>query len=250
MSTLTLLSLPDLLETDQRPALDSMEYVICQAEAKGSLIVSEFTGVSAVLSKAIKVNPWDLGGVARAIDSCLKMPLDEREARQNVLHRAVNSQTAAVWAHTNILKLLESLQGEQATQNTPPLDEEVVVEKYKGAERRLLMFDYDGTLTPIVKDPSAAVPSEGLLKSLETLAKDPKNIVYIISGRDGAFLEEQLGHIPNLGMSAEHGCFLRAPGQSKWTSLTDDLDMDWKKDVTRIFRCACMCAAAPKLEKY
>ncbi|BGP56129.1 hypothetical protein JCM8202_005896 [Rhodotorula sphaerocarpa] len=234
-----LLSVADLaLITSRRDGMNTtaMEYVICQAEAKGSLIVSEFTGVSAVLSKAIKVNPWDLGGVARAIDSCLKMPLDEREARQNVLHRAVNSQTAAVWAHTNILKLLESLQGEQATQNTPPLDEEVVVEKYKGAERRLLMFDYDGTLTPIVKDPSAAVPSEGLLKSLETLAKDPKNIVYIISGRDGAFLEEQLGHIPNLGMSAEHGCFLRAPGQSKWTSLTDDLDMDWKKDVTRIFR--------------
>lgn len=38
-----------------------MEYIICQAESKGSLIVSEFTGVSATLSKAVKVNPWDLG---------------------------------------------------------------------------------------------------------------------------------------------------------------------------------------------
>lgn len=214
-----------------------MEYIICQAEAKGSLIVSEFTGVSSVLSKAIKINPWDLGGVAKAIDSCLKMPLEEREARQNVLNRAVHGQTASVWAHMNVLKLLESLQGEQATQNTPELDEECVVTKYQNAKRRLLMFDYDGTLTPIVKDPSAATPSAELLKSLETLAADPKNVVYIISGRDGAFLEEHLGHIPNLGMSAEHGCFLRAPGQAKWTSLTDELDMDWKKDVTRIFRC-------------
>jgi hypothetical protein len=38
-----------------------MEYVICQSEAKGSIIVSEFTGVSATLNKAVKVNPWDLG---------------------------------------------------------------------------------------------------------------------------------------------------------------------------------------------
>lgn len=38
-----------------------MEYVICQNEAKGSIIVSEFTGVSATLNKAVKVNPWDLG---------------------------------------------------------------------------------------------------------------------------------------------------------------------------------------------
>lgn len=38
-----------------------MEYIICQKEAKGTLIVSEFTGVSAALGRAIKVNPWDLG---------------------------------------------------------------------------------------------------------------------------------------------------------------------------------------------
>lgn len=236
-----LLSVADLaLITSRRDGMNttSMEYIICQAEAKGPLIVSEFTGVSAVLNKAIKVNPWDLGGVARAIDSCLNMPLDERTVRHGALHRAVTSQTAAVWAHTNILKLLESLQDEQATQNTPELDEEVVAQKYQQSHRRLLMFDYDGTLTPIVKDPSAATPSPVLLSSLEALARDPKNVVYIISGRDGAFLEEHLGHIPNLGMSAEHGCFLRAPGAKEWISLTDDLNMDWKTDVVRIFRCA------------
>lgn len=95
----------------------------------------------------------------------------------------------------------------------------------------------DGTLTPIVKVPSAALPSASLLKSLATLCADPKNVVYIISGRDGEFLEEHLGHIPNLGMSAEHGCFIRAPGAKEWISLTDDLNMDWKKDVLQIFRC-------------
>ncbi|GAA6034504.1 hypothetical protein JCM8097_005362 [Rhodosporidiobolus ruineniae] len=234
-----LLSVADLaLVTSRRDGMNttSMEYIICQAEAKGSLVVSEFTGVSSILNKAIKINPWDLGGVARAINSCLTMPLEERTARHAALHQAVTSQTAAVWAHTNILKLLESLHGEQATQNTPPLDESAVVDKYEKAGKRLLMFDYDGTLTPIVKDPAAAVPSPTLLSSLATLAKDPKNVVYIISGRDGAFLEEHLGHIDNLGMSAEHGCFIRQPGAKEFVSLTDDLDMDWKKDVLRIFR--------------
>ena len=95
----------------------------------------------------------------------------------------------------------------------------------------------DGTLTPIVKVPSAALPSKSLLKSLAALCADPKNVVYIISGRNGDFLEEHLGHIPNLGMSAEHGCFIRAPQAKDWISLTDDLNMDWKKDVLQIFRC-------------
>jgi len=147
------------------------------------------------------------------------------------------TQTAAVWAHTNILKLLESLQGEQATQNTAPLDTEAVSSKYKAASKRLLLFDYDGTLTPIVKDPSAALPSPALIDSLQTLCADPKNVVYIISGRDGEFLESQLGHIEKLGMSAEHGCFMKVPGGKEWVSLTDDLNMDWKKDVLKIFRC-------------
>ncbi|GAA5913724.1 uncharacterized protein JCM6883_000026 [Sporobolomyces salmoneus] len=214
----------------------SMEYIICQAEAKGSLLVSEFTGVTSLLSKAIKVNPWDLGGVAKTINDCLTASMEERSERHALLHQAVMTQTAAVWAHTNILKLLESLQGEQATQNTPPLDSNAVVEKYKAASKRLLLFDYDGTLTPIVKDPSAALPSPALIESLQTLCADPQNVVYIISGRDGDFLESQLGHIQNLGMSAEHGCFLRAPGAKEWMSLTDDLNMDWKKDVLKIFR--------------
>lgn len=76
-----------------RPVLSSVSvlcsqlhyrYILCQAENKGPLIVSEFTGVSSQLSKAIKVNPWDLGGVARAIDTCLKMPYEEREMRHSV----------------------------------------------------------------------------------------------------------------------------------------------------------------------
>ncbi|ORY55738.1 family 20 glycosyltransferase [Leucosporidium creatinivorum] len=234
-----LLSVADLaLITSIRDGMNttSMEYILCQAENKGPLIVSEFTGVSSQLNKAVKVNPWDLGGVARAIDQCLNMGNSEKLLRHARLHEVVTGQTAGVWAHTNILKLLESLQGEQASQNTPPLEEEELITRYKSAGKRLLLFDYDGTLTPIVKDPSAAVPSENLLKALPILAADPKNVVYIISGRDGAFLEEHLGHIENLGMSAEHGCFLRAPGAKQWISLTDDLDMDWKRDVLQIFR--------------
>ena len=56
-------------------------------------------------------------------------------------------------------------------------------------------------------------------------AEDPKNVVYIISGRDQAFLEQHLGHIKGLGMSAEHGGFIREPGSSTWRNFTENLDM-------------------------
>lgn len=91
-------------------------------------------------------------------------------------------------------------------------------------------------MTPIVKTPSMAVPSEPTLEALQRLCADPKNLVYIISGRDGDFLTQHLGHIEGLGMSAEHGGFMRAPGETKWTNFTEVLDMSWLNEVEEIFK--------------
>jgi len=80
-----------------------------------------------------------------------------------------------------------------------------------------------------------AVPSEAALQALEKLSEDPKNLVYIISGRDSAFLEQHLGYLKNVGFSAEHGCFIREPGATKWTNLTESLDMSWMPEVEELF---------------
>jgi trehalose 6-phosphate synthase/phosphatase len=97
------------------------------------------------------------------------------------------------------------------------------------------MFDYDGTLTPIVKDPQAAIPSDRIVRTIKTLAKDPRNNVWIISGRDQTFLDEWLGHISQLGLSAEHGSFVRQPESDEWENLTEKFDMSWQKEVMEIF---------------
>ena len=81
-----------------------------------------------------------------------------------------------------------------------------------------------------------ATPAEATLEALERLCADPKNLVYIISGRDGDFLTQHLGHIKGLGMSAEHGGFMRAPGETKWTNFTEVLDMSWLHEVEEIFK--------------
>jgi trehalose-phosphatase len=91
-------------------------------------------------------------------------------------------------------------------------------------------------LTPIVKTPSMAVPTEATIEALQRLCADPKNLVYIISGRDGDFLTHHLGHIEGLGMSAEHGGFMRAPGETEWTNFTKVLDMSWLNEVEEIFK--------------
>lgn len=89
--------------------------------------------------------------------------------------------------------------------DVPPLDINVVRKKYhseptEGHYTRLFMFDYDGTLTPIVSDPNAALPTEQTLNVLRKLSEDPANSVWIVSGRDANFLEQQWGHIEKLGL--------------------------------------------------
>lgn len=125
----------------------------------------------------------------------------------------------------------------ETSNHVPDLDLKAVKSTFGASKKRLLMFDYDGTLTPIVKTPSAAVPSPLLLDTLERLAKDPANIIYIISGRDAEFLMLHLGYIKALGFSAEHGGFVKEPNSDKWINLTAGIDMSWRSDVEDIFRC-------------
>ena len=80
-----------------------------------------------------------------------------------------------------------------------------------------------------------AVPTSATLEALERLSMDPRNIVYIISGRDQEFLEQHLGHLDRVGFSAEHGGFVRPPS-GEWVNFTETLDMEWMGEVMEIFK--------------
>ena len=65
-----------------------------------------------------------------------------------------------------------------------------VAEHLRDARHILLLTDYDGTLTPIVERPDMANLSEDIRKLLQTLARQHRFTLGIISGRALA----DLGH--------------------------------------------------------
>ena len=94
-----------------------------------------------------------------------------------------------------------------------------------------------GTLTPIVQVPQLAIASPALIQALQGLSQTRQNHVFIVSGRDQLFLESAIGvHCPAVGLSAEHGTFLRmAHGGSEWLDMSADADVSWKPAIAMIF---------------
>ncbi|KAI8577448.1 hypothetical protein K450DRAFT_177698 [Umbelopsis ramanniana AG] len=233
-----LLSIADAaLITSVRDGMNttSFEYVMCQEEKQSPLILSEFTGTAGSLSEALLVNPWDHAGVAKAINDALCMSEEEKKLRHKVMHDHVISHKAENWAHSFMKNLMSSIATEEESADTPLLDTKLMYQQYQKAHKRLIFFDYDGTLTPIKKTPGAALPPNDMLQYLQLLCDDPKNIVWVISGRDQSALDKWLGGIRNLGFSAEHGAFMKHPASDKWINLTEHMDMSWKHDVIEIF---------------
>jgi len=214
----------------------SLEYVICQRDTHGPLILSEFSGTAGSLQDAIHINPWDLTDVAKQIDNALSMSDEMCLAMQQSLYRHVVQHNVQNWISKFIRKLVGTLASTSKNMMTPLLDTTKLLQQYRNASRRLFMFDYDGTLTPIVREPSAAIPTERLIQTLKSLAADPQNAVWIISGRDQEFLEQHLGHISEIGFSAEHGSFIRQPGEKTWANLAEQFDMGWQAEVIEVFQ--------------
>jgi trehalose 6-phosphate synthase/phosphatase len=210
----------------------ALEYVVAQKFNHSPLILSEFSGSTSVLKDAMIVNPWDSVAVAKAIHDGLTSDDEKKEHWESKMIKSVSP--IQKWTSTFLNDLINGLEDGTNRKLTSSLNRPLLLDHYKQAQRRLFLFDYDGTLTPIVNDPAAAIPSARLTDILKKLSEDPRNQIWIISGRDQAFLEKWLGPNNKLGLSAEHGCFMKDIG-AEWVNLAAKFDMSWQEKVEDIF---------------
>ncbi|KZF26903.1 glycosyltransferase family 20 protein [Xylona heveae TC161] len=224
--------------------LTSHEFLCCQdgryTENKhGSLILSEFTGSANVFGGAeLSVNPWDYRKCAEAIKTAIEMSPEEKDERWNALHKIVMHHTAAHWC-TSFIEQLSSVWKEQAARETisiPRLSVGALGEKYRKAERRLFILDYEGTLAPYGSPASMVLTSsQRTLDVLNDLLLDDKNIVYVMSGRQPEDLHSMFRRVPDLGLIAERGCFVREFGKEEFHEMGNLKEMSaWKEDVRGI----------------
>jgi trehalose 6-phosphate synthase/phosphatase len=101
-----------------------------------------------------------------------------------------------------------------------PLNINILQNKYNSSKYRFFFLDYEETLQSFVEKESENAnaddskyimknnaPSEKLLNILRNLSDNPKNYVYIITGKPTKFLREWFKGVKNLGWGSEYGCY-------------------------------------------
>ncbi|KAM4085344.1 hypothetical protein ACJW30_10G020200 [Castanea mollissima] len=235
------------------------EYIICRqgnekldetlrlnpsTPKKSMLVVSEFIGCSPSLSGAIRVNPWNIDAVAEAMDTALIVSEAEKQMRHEKHYRYVSTHDVAYWARSFLQDLERACRDHVRRRcwgigfglgfrvialdpNFRKLSVEHIVSSYKRTKSRAILLDYDGAM--MLPGPIRTTANTEVVGILNSLCRDPKNVVFLVSGKGRNTLTEWFSACENLGLAAEHGYFVRTNHEADWETCVSVPDFDWKQ---------------------
>jgi len=214
--------------------LVAKEYVAVKRDKPGVLILSEMAGAAIELNDSLIINPNDTDMIADSICEALEMEEEEQLTRLQNMQRKIAKHTVNYWANNFINQLLNIRQNFDNI-NSEQVDETIISNiksAYQSSEKRLIILDYDGTLSPFRKKPEDAIPNAAILNVLKDLAADIRNNVVISSGRDHLTLEKWFGEM-KISMAAEHGAYYK--NANGWQhNLLDS--KPWNDEITDILQ--------------
>ncbi len=205
------------------------EYVASRRDGRGVLILSEMAGAAAELGEALIINPLDRQDIADAIKTAFEMPEEEQYKRMEAMRERIRDYDVFAWTSDFFTQMtmleLEHDRLRQVFLTNKGID--AIRHAYQLSNNRILFFDYDGTLAPIVPDPAKAIMSEDVKKLLNDIAK--RDTVVIVSGRDRYFLDKLFSDLP-VHMIAEHGALIKAKDSGEW-QLNENYEENWKDGI-------------------
>jgi alpha,alpha-trehalose-phosphate synthase [UDP-forming] len=77
--------------------LVAKEFVACQIDERGVLILSRFTGSAEEIDGALLINPFNVDGFVATIRAALEMPPEERKRRMRRMRHRLNDSTIFDW---------------------------------------------------------------------------------------------------------------------------------------------------------
>jgi len=229
--------------------LVAKEFVASRQSEDGVLVLSEMAGSAIELDDALLINPTDVEHSARQIKVGLEMSAEEQKERMRSMRNKIKEYDVVKWASDFLgdLAAIKERQKVFQTRYLTPALKSTMAKEYANSHSRLILLDYDGTLVPYFKNPLHALPGPELIRILGSLAADPKNQVFIISGRKSEQLDQWLGKIP-LGMVAEHGAKIKRARMSEWDSQPD-FDSEIRQTAIKVMQRATSRCPASHIEE-
>lgn len=166
--------------------LVAKEFVACQINETGVLILSPFAGAGGTMREALLVNPYEVDMVSEMIHKALIMDVGERQRRMKLLRERESSMDVDYWM-ASFLREMQLV--ECAITGSPssiPVDygyQSYLTEYIEDSSKLNLLLDYDGTLAPIVSHPDLALMSAETRRVLTHLSQMPSVSVCVMSGR-------------------------------------------------------------------
>ena len=213
--------------------LIAKEFIATKLNGKGVLILSETAGAVKELGEALVINPNNKDQIADAIKEAICMDDNTQIELNVVMQKRLLRYNVIRWAKDFMekLEMTKKLEYEVKAKHLSPKLSDALISLFQTKQKRLLFFDYDGTLVSFKLRPDLASPDKELLDILSKLSNDPLNHVVIISGRDKDTLTKWLGHL-NIDMVAEHGAWIKQK-DTDW-EVIEPLSSEWKVHIRPI----------------
>lgn len=211
--------------------LVAKEYVASRKDLRGALILSSMAGAAKELKEAITINPFDAEMIADKLYYSLNMEEEEQARRLERMQRYLQKHDVFRWASRFLEETEDIHKRDSKAKALHGEERDLLLQKFEASEKRLLLLDFDGTLVNLQARPEMAIPGQDVLETLAHLSADPKNEVWIVSGRNREFLQEHLGHL-NTGMIAEHGGYIK---NTEWEPVIAGTP-EWKEQVIDIMQ--------------
>ncbi|HEX4840892.1 MAG TPA: bifunctional alpha,alpha-trehalose-phosphate synthase (UDP-forming)/trehalose-phosphatase [bacterium] len=182
--------------------LVAKEFVACQVDQQGVLVLSELAGAWDELPWAISINPHDAKGFAARIQRALELEPEDRRVRMKHLRTYVADHDIFRWMTEHLQYARHLLASRGASHSV--LESAAQIRSRISGRPLALLVDFDGTLTPIVSSPDRAILSVRMRETLSDLAGRPDTLVAVISGRSLEDIRHQVG-LPELIYAGNHG---------------------------------------------
>ena len=245
-------------------SLGSYEFLITKKllNQKGavSYMISELSGANTSLGATIKINPFDINSLKNGfLDASQKIS----ESTSNYMLSLEKDYNHAMkssckdWFYSFLKDVKNTKLSDEnisyigsdeglnfkllrITPNFKKLNLKQIEQDYEKSNKRLLFFDYEGTLPSAYQNTEfvskGAPPSKEIINLLKGLTADKRNKVFIVAGKGPDTLKEWFGGVKDLGLAAEHGFMysVNRQGLDKWKRIIKKYDNEWIKNCSDI----------------